>query len=47
MSEKTTHTNPDPLYENLRTHFGFSTFKGNQEAVIRLPSVANVYSLLM
>ncbi len=30
-----THKNEIDLHEKLKQHFGFSTFKGNQEAVIR------------
>lgn len=35
MSNKSVSSNPDPLHESLRRHFGFTQFKGNQEAVIR------------
>ncbi|MBO5875944.1 MAG: DNA helicase RecQ [Alistipes sp.] len=34
MANSTTH-NADMLYDKLKEYFGFSSFKGNQEAVIR------------
>lgn len=37
----------DPLYESLKKHFGFSQFKGNQEAVIRNVLAGNDTFVLM
>lgn len=35
MVKKSIDSNLDPLHESLKRHFGFTQFKGNQEAVIR------------
>lgn len=40
-------TSTDPLYESLKRHFGFSQFKGNQEAVIRNVLAGNDTFVLM
>lgn len=45
---KTMNYNEDtPLYDKLKEHFGFSTFKGNQEAVIRNLLAGNDTFVLM
>lgn len=35
MAKQSVNSNLDPLHESLKRHFGFTQFKGNQEAVIR------------
>ena len=45
MANSTTN-NTDMLYDKLKEYFGFSSFKGNQEAVIRNVLTTKVMQLI-
>lgn len=47
MTKKSVNSTLDPLHESLKRHFGFTQFKGNQEAVIRNVLAGNDTFVLM